>query len=125
MAASTVRVHGLREMSRAFARADKELKKDLRSTLRDVAEPVREEATTRALREIRNIGPAWSQMRTGVTSHGAYVAPRQRRRGGTKRPNLALLLMERAMQPALDANADEIEDAVGDMLDEICVRWGR
>lgn len=125
MAANTVRVHGLREMSRAFARADKDLKKDLRGTLRDIAEPVRREAATRAVREITNIGSDWSQMRTGVTNTGAYVAPRRRRRGGSPRPNLASLLMDRAMQPALDANADKVESAVGDMLDDICARWGR
>lgn len=123
--ASTVKVKGLKEMNRAFTRADKELKKDLRSTLRDIAEPVRREAAVRASREITNIGPAWSEMRSSATNTGAYIAPRRRRRGGSPRPNLATLLMERAMLPALEANADEVEDAVGDMLDDICTRWGR
>ena len=121
----TIKVHGLREMSLAFSKADKDLKKNLRSTLREVAEPVREEAASRASHEIRNIGPRWSQMRVGVTSKVVYVAPRQRSRGGSRRPNLASLLMERAMEPALEANAGQIEDACEDMLDKIARDWGR
>ena len=125
MAPSTVHVNGLKEMQRAFTRADKDLKKDLRSTLRKVAEPVRSDAAQLAVGEIANIGPEWSQMRTGVTNTGAYIAPRRRRRAGSRRPNLASLLMDRAMQPALDANANDVENAIGEMLDDICTRWGR
>jgi hypothetical protein len=125
MAKQTVHVRGLAEMNRAFKRADKDLAKDVRSKLRDVAEPVRSEAETRAAHEIRNIGPEWSQMRTGATTRVVYVAPRKRSRGGSRRPNFAQLLMDRAMQPALEANASEIEDAVGDVLDDICRHWGR
>ena len=122
----TIRVHGLREMSLAFSKADKDLKKNLRSTLREVAEPVRSDAEALASSQITNIGDRWSQMRTGVTSKVVYVAPRQRgRRGGHRRPNLANLLMDRAMAPALEANAGEIEDACEDMLDKIARDWGR
>jgi hypothetical protein len=33
--------------------------------------------------------------------------------------------MDRAMQPALDAHASEIEHELGEMLDEIGSNWGR
>jgi hypothetical protein len=122
--ASEIRVHGLREMSRAFAKADKNLKKDLTRRLKKVAEPVRAEAARRALHEVRNIRPPWSDMRTGVTTSVVYIAPRERgRRSALRRPNLAGLLMDRAMQPALDAHSGEIETELGRMLDEIGKDW--
>ena len=116
-------IKGYTAMQRAFKKADKDLPKDLRETLKAVAEPVRRDAADRAVREITNIGPKWSQMRTSVTQRGVYVAPRQRR-GRMKRPNLAPLLMDRAMQPALDAHASETEREVGKALDGLFSRWG-
>lgn len=121
-----IHIQGLREMSRAFAKADKNLKKELTATLKDVAEPVRADATVRAEQEIRNIGQLWSQMRTGVTSRVVYVAPKRRgRQSALRRPNLAGLLMDRAMQPALDAHAGQIERELERMLDGIGRDWGR
>ena len=121
-----VKVHGLAETQRAFSRANKELSKDLRTSLRKVAEPVRAEAEDRAVREIQNVGRPWSRFRVGVTRSSVYVAPRERgRRSALRRPNFASLLMDRAMQPALDANANDIEDTLTEMLDDIADRWGR
>src|SRR5574337_1542478 len=127
--ARTLRVRGYSELQRAFALASRELIKDLRSRLREIAEPVRRDAEQRASTEIRNIGPDWSQMRVGVTRRVVYVAPRERgvnnRRPDDKRrrPNLAPLLMDRAMSPALDANVGRISDALERMLDEIGRDW--
>ena len=122
---SGIRIKGYIEMQRAFKKADKDLPKDLRKALKEVAEPVRADAAGRASREITNIGPKWSEMRTGVTTKVVYVAPRKRGRGRLRRPNLAPLLMDRAMQPALDAHADDIERAAGEALDDLFRRWGR
>lgn len=119
------RIHGLQAMNRAFARADKNLKRELRNTLKDVAEPVRADAERRALRDIKNIGPRWSQMRTSVKTYVTYVAPKRRGQTGSKRPNLAPMLMDRAMQPALDSHTNDIEQALGHMLDEIGREWAR
>ena len=118
-------VKGLAEMNRAFARADRDMKKDLRNSLKDVAEPVREEAEVLAGQKIRNMGNGpWSRMRVGVTTNLVYVAPRERgRRSALRRPNLAGLLMDRAMEPALDAHAGEIEDRFGEALDHVLDRW--
>jgi hypothetical protein len=124
-------VKGLNEMSRAFARADKGLKKDLRSSMKEIADPVRADAERLAGSKIRNMGAGpWAGMRVGVTQNLVYVAPKQRGRASRRndrirRPNLADLLMDRAMNPALDAHASEIEDAFGDALDGILDRWGR
>jgi hypothetical protein len=119
-----VRVKGLREMKRAFKEADKNLGKELTKSLKKVAEPVRADAARRAVQEIPTIGHDWSEMRTGVTTQVVYVAPKQRgRRSDLRRPNLASLLMERAMQPALDAHTSDIERELGHMLDEIGRDW--
>lgn len=123
-----IRVHGLRELNRAFRAADKEQATQLRKTLREVAEPVRSEAEQRAGSQIENIGPRWARMRTGSTQSLVYVAPRQRGARGAnplRRPNLAPLLMDRAMAPALESNRDDVENALGDMLDHVGRVWER
>lgn len=127
-AEGTVRVRGLRELSRAFARAEGDLKRDLRDRLKDAAEPVREDAEELASSRIRNIGPRWQRMRVGVTQRLVYVAPRERgvtARGSfsRRRPNLAPLLMDQAMQPALDRNRDTVIRGIEDMLDDIGRDW--
>lgn len=87
----------------------------------------------------------WTQMRVGVTTRLVYVAPQQRgsraavthrvslfggrvklgKNLGPHRPNLATLLMERAMSPALDANIGRVEREFGDMLDKVGADWSR
>lgn len=126
----TLRVEGLRELQRAFSVADKKLAKELQSRLRDVAEPVRADAERLAVQEIRNIGIPWSRMRVGVTRASVYVAPvergvKGRGRGGRRRPNLADLLMTRAMSPALDANQGRVLHELEDVLDNVGRAWER
>ena len=126
MAASGIEVKGFREMRRNLRNADKDLDKGLRKSLRAAAEPVRRDAEALTDRQITNIGPVWGRMRIGVTQQEVYVAPRQRgRRGKLRRPNLAGLLMDRAMQPALDRHESDIEKEIGDMLDGLVRRWAR
>jgi hypothetical protein len=118
-----VRVDGLRDLQRAFARFGVEEKKALRDGLASAAEPVRVRATELADERIRNIGPEWDQMRIGVTTKVVYVAPARRRRAGhtsLSRPNLAPLLMDRAMSPALE----ETEPEVVELLDAVLGRLG-
>ena len=100
--------------------------KNCGGTLKKAAEPVRAEAETLAVHEISNIGPDWSRMRTGVTQHSTYVGLRHRMKGNrNRRPNLANLLMDRAMAPALKSHADQIEHDVGDLLDHLFKQWER
>lgn len=129
---SAIRVDGLRELQRAFAAADKVVAKDLRDSLREAAEPVRSDAERLAASEITNIneGDPWQGMRIGVTRTTVYVAPRRRgvkARGdqARRRPNLAGLLMDEALQPALDSNRNEIERRVDGVLERMEDVWER
>lgn len=110
-----------------MARADRDVKREFKKTLKAVAEPVRSRAETLARDNIRNIGDRWSGMRIGATQTVVYVAPKQRggKGGPLARPNLAALLMDRAMQPALDENESVIEGAVEVMFDRIAIDWER
>jgi hypothetical protein len=119
-----IRVTGLRELNRAFAECDKELKRELARELKAAGEPVRAAAQGFAASRIRNIGPSWSQMKVGATAKSVYVAPKARRRGGSRRPNLGPLLLDRAMEPALDAKSDEVVKRLDGMLDRVGRRAG-
>jgi hypothetical protein len=130
MADQTIHVQGLRDLQRAFALADKSVSKELRATLRDAAEPVRSDAARLAVQEITRIGPRWSQMRVGVTRTLVYVAPKERgvkSRGlqQRKRKNLAPLLRDRALDPALDRNIGQVERKVEQMLATVGKQWER
>jgi hypothetical protein len=125
-----VLVRGERELSRAFAKADRDTRLRWRRTLRELAEPVRSDAEQLALQTIRNMAssPKWARMRTGVTQKMVYVAPRQRGvrgRGPKRRGNLADLLMDRAMQPALDRHRGDVERAVELLFDRIADDFNR
>jgi hypothetical protein len=120
-----VYVRGFHELQTAFAHADREVRLGSRKVLRDVAEPVRRDAEGLALQTIPRIGLRWSKMRIGITRNLVYVAPRQRgvkTRGynARRRPNLAGLLMDRAMEPALEQNEPQIAAAFERGLDRIC-----
>jgi hypothetical protein len=123
----TLRVKGLRDLQRAFALADKTLAKELRGKIRDAAEPVRADAEGAAVSRIRNIGIPWSRMRVGSTATGAYVAPKKRAARGRgnvrRRPNLADLMMGRAMLPALQRNQADVVRNVNGLLGEIERDW--
>jgi hypothetical protein len=130
MADQTIHVQGLRDLQRAFALADKSVSKELRKSLRDAAEPVRSDAARLAVQEITRIGPRWSQMRVGVTRTLVYVAPKERgvkSRGlqQRKRKNLAPLLRDRALDPALDRNIGQVERKVEQMLATVGKQWER
>lgn len=119
MAGSMVKVEGLREFQRACNKAPKDARKEMRKRLKAVGEPVRAEAERLAAGGISNIGPRWSRMKTGRTASGVYVAPRARRGGGTPRPNLAPLLLTRAMIPALTNKSEEVVREFEDMIDNL------
>jgi hypothetical protein len=121
-------VKGYRELLRADARATKETKLGVRRELREVAEPVRRDAQSLALSEIRNmpVTPAWAVMRVGITRRAVYVAPKQkgsRGRGPNRRPNLANLLMDRAMARALAQDSGQVQAGFEHLLDHIGNSW--
>lgn len=122
----TLRVEGLRELSHAFALADETLIRELRKSLREVAEPVRVGAERLAVEGIPTIGLPWSRMRIGVTRHSVYVAPRQKGARGnvfSKRPNLAGLLLQRSMLPALKQNEVAVAREMEAMLGTVGQAW--
>lgn len=130
MPAQAVSVKGLRDLNRAFARADRRLRLEKNDALKDAAEPVRQEAEALAVSNIRRIGIPWSRMRIGVTQRVVYVAPKQRgvtSRGNARmrRPNLAKRLMDEAMQPALDSNRAQVVEKLDDVLRTVGREWER
>lgn len=121
---STVIVEGLAPLRRAWAAADKAEARALTKTLREAAEPVRVDAEANATGRIASIGAEWSQMRVGTVTGAVYVAPRARGGDPTRsRPKFAGLLLDRAMIPALEANVDEVERRVDEMLGEVGRVW--
>ena len=122
-ATDSIRVEGLRDLNRVLAQAPKDVRREVRAAERAVGEPVRSAAQQKAVTNIRNIGPKWGLMRVGVTTKAIYVAPKARRRGGSPRPNLAGLLLDRAMVPALEENTAEIVERFDRVLDVLERRW--
>jgi hypothetical protein len=120
-----VAVKGLADLQRAFAKADRDVRLGVREELLSLAEPVRAEAEQRAVTGITNIGPVWSEMRKGATRKVVYAAPRARSSGAKKRPNLAALLMERAMRPALEHNQGRVEHELERVVDRIADQFNR
>lgn len=111
-----------------MARAPRTLRREYRAGQRRVAEPVRAAAEGHALAIGRvSRSPAWGAMRTGATTRVVYVAPRKRgsRTGRQKRPNLAGLLMDRAMQPALDEHEAQVIREFDGFLASMARDWAR
>lgn len=126
--ADKVLVKGLRELQVATTLLQKGLASDIREGLKSAAEPVRREAEISAGSEISGMVRSrvkWQGMRVGVTKSLVYVAPTQRstRQPGRARPNLAPLLLNKAMLPALAHNAGKVEQEVGDAVDDALRRW--
>lgn len=117
----------MRELNRAFARADRKLRLEKNDALERAAEPVRSSAESLASATIKPGKVPWDAMRIGVTQRVVYVAPLQRstRVARRKRKNLAGLLMDQAMQPALDMHRSEVVERVDDLLADVGREWER
>jgi len=118
-----IKVKGLRDLVRDLNRISSDVGDELRTELAKAADPVKRQAEALALGRIRNMpsSPDWAEMRIGVARSTAlvYMVPerRSRRRNRKwKRTNLADLLMERAMDPALEQNQEEVVQRVDEML---------
>lgn len=130
MPTGPIRVEGLRELQRAFRRADVDLRKELRVGLRAAAEPVKTSAEQLALSQISHMTIPWSKMRVGVTQREVYVAPKNRgikARGNDprRRPNLFDLLLGRSLEPALAQNIGKVEAELEHVLDVVGRDWER
>lgn len=120
--AAEVAIKGREELERAFLEVRREVLLELKPAIAQVANEVRQDAETRAGAEISNIGPRWQRMRLGVTLKAVYIAPRSRRQGGSPRKNLAGLLMDRAMQPALDEHGEKVVHRISEVCDAAAAR---
>jgi hypothetical protein len=132
MAAQAIKVEGLANLQRAFGRADRALRADLRDALQEAAAPVRADAQRLAGTEIRRMGAGspWTRMRIGILGGTVvYVAPVERgvrgRANARRRPKLKPLMLERAMEPALERNRRAVVRRLDHMLDEVARVWGR
>jgi len=124
-ASEAIHVEGLRELALAFKAADRAEAIELRKAEREAAEPVRADAERLAEQNIPRIGIPWSRMRIGVTATSVYVAPKIRRgrNPNLKRPNLARLLLGRAMEPALEQNRELVTRRFDEMLQTVGKVW--
>lgn len=132
----TLVVEGLAGLDRAFTLAGKEFSREFRGELREIAEPVRAGAEHLAgsmtshrggpinLHE----GDPWTKMRAVARRNLVYVAPverglRTKKNRASARPNLADLLMDRAMAPALEQHAPEVVAGVDRLLAHMGTNW--
>lgn len=125
MADGAIRIIGLKELSRDFKRMSKQLSDELTDELKEAAQVVADDAEELALTRIRNMprSPRWAGMRIGVSrAQGmVYVVPaaRSRRKPGRGRGNLADLLLDEAMDPAVEKNQQKVVGKLEDMLDRL------
>lgn len=124
MAATSVKIHGLRELNRALGKVSKDLQKEVRDALKEAGEPVRQQAEQFAGERISRIGPTWGRMKIGSRSKGVYLAPAARRRGGSPRPNFGGLLIGKAMIPAVVEKQPETIAAIEDALENLTRKEG-
>ncbi len=123
-------VEGVAQLTKVFNHAPADVKKAYRAELRTVALPVAETYTRLATSEIRRMkfSPQWAKTRIGVTQKLVYVVPRQKGthgRGPKRRRNFAVLMAERAAEPALEQNRARIRRDFELMLDRLTTKWDR
>lgn len=118
-----IRVENYKNVLKAFGAASKTVERGFLGSLKEAVEPIREDAERLAGSTIANLhsDDPWTLMRIGATRSVVYVAPRERGRRtrgnpAIGRPNLKPLLLERAMEPALDANRDTVIANIEDLL---------
>jgi hypothetical protein len=118
--ASTLRISGLREVQRAFAKMAITTEVGLRAELLKVAEPVAATAREKISRypgaSIGTIGP-----RASVT--GVFVTQRARKVSG-RRGDFGALQMTVGFMPALEEHEEDIVEAAEQALDIITAANG-
>lgn len=116
----TVHVKGYREVVRALNRVDSETKKTLLKGMKDAAEPI---ATDARQKLSRFAGLSTSTIAPRAVTNGVYVTQRAKKRTG-QRPDFGSLQMQVGLIPALEDNADDIEDRVDAALGALIRREG-
>lgn len=129
-AQNPISVRGLTDLQRAFKFAEHDIHKDLRVALLSAGDPVRRAAEQLAVSAISRIGIPWSRMRVGVTRSSVYVAPverglQSRTNRKLRRRKLKPLLLESALDPALEMNRSKVIGEVEDTLSDLARAWSR
>lgn len=112
MAASTVRVTGLKETVRAFNKLDRSLARETQKELKKVATPVVRGGQSKIA---RYAGASVSTIGTRISGASVFVTQRARKVTG-KRGDFGRLQM-RLLEEALDENEREVIDGLEDFLD--------
>jgi hypothetical protein len=118
--AGTVRVHGLKELNRAFGKASKDLQRELRAGLKEAAEPVAAEARSNAARFGARTAAG---IKPGARAGAAFVRQGNRKTTG-KRPDFGRLQMQTVLLPALAAKEDAVVAEVEKLIDRIADKGG-
>ena len=117
----------MKELTRDFKRISKDLDKRLVDELKEAADPVKSKAESLALSRIRNMprSPDWATMKVGVSRAQGLVdmVPASKGRG-RGRANLSSMLMDRAMDPALESNQQQVVNRVDDLIGGLADRYG-
>lgn len=121
MAATSVKVNGLRQLHRAFKEYDNGLKLELEQELRDAGDLVATGARTRFLGVDARSATGF---KTRVKGFGRVVVQQSRRRTTGRRGDYGSLQMRRALLPSLAENEPQVMDAVEGMLDRLGRREG-
>jgi len=110
-----VRVNGYREFVRAANRTSRAARKEIKDAFRDVGEVVRVDAADRFSAYDERTA---SGFRVRVRERGVAIEQSIGRTTGT-RPDFGGIQMSKALIPAGEAKEDEIDDRMGEALDDI------
>lgn len=98
-----------------------------RAEIRAIGELVADDAESLALSTISGMprSPQWAEMRVGQNTELVYVVPWQRgaKSRKRKRPNLAPLMLRRAMRPAKSLNEAEISRRFDALVARVCGKF--
>ncbi len=123
-----IEIEGYTEIDKAFRELEFGMQKVFREGLKEASEPAALRAEQLAMSEISGMRRwktvNWTLMRLGATQDAVYMAPKQRRKVGAPRPNLASLLMGKAMRPGFEETMPEIEMRVDRVLSQTITQAG-
>ena len=121
MAASSVKVHGLRELHRALKNYDNGLKLELEQELRDAGDLV---ATSARTKFVGIDARSAAGFKSKVRGFGRVVVQQSRRRTTGRRGDFGSLQMRRALLPSVTENEPQVLHAIEGMLDRLGRREG-
>ena len=128
-----VKVEGIDMLVRRFDMVDARVKAGMRREILAASKPVAVFARNMALANIRNMdySPKWAVMKIGIERKsltGVYMVPKSHQLGknrmGRSRPNLNPLLLDRAMEPAVDMMRPVVIASMDRMVKEEMHRFG-